>query len=366
VEVNPSQESNFVIRMSQEPSYNTRKICRIFASGGTCRFGNSCRFYHQTATDHEDAAVTEHSDPGRTKSRAPIICRAYVETKFCKFGVRCRYFHPIISHKSDSNTDDQNSKNGGLKAKKVFKRSAEEGDVQEAAHDDGYYHLPLPTRGGQQAGRPYKPRRNDKHNLKTQPITSNRSHNVPYRRLASQPGNTSEKSHEVGEDVLQDAANKSGEDGLQDAGNESAECQPVSSTTSEGNNVEKSGIQAKHQRSKRKRLCKFFKVGRCYNGDSCRFWHPNHDAKLQSAPTESTNYANQKVIFQNPAQVVLKDLSEDDRTKIYKSETNQLQRRYPKAVRTNCEDGRCMYQFTFVPSDPDWVSAVNQILVADY
>ena len=82
--------------MSKESIYSTPKICRIFASGGTCRFGNNCRFYHQTATNHEDESVIDHSDLGESSRRAPKICKSYAETRFCKFGKRCWYYHPIV------------------------------------------------------------------------------------------------------------------------------------------------------------------------------------------------------------------------------------------------------------------------------
>ena len=247
-------------------------------------------------------------------------------------------------------TNKINDQNGGLRSRKVFKEPSEVGSgIQRHPSDDAYYHIPLPTQGRQQAAHQRRPYRDDKQNLKVKTASKGSHDQGPHHRRANWRSRPSEKSTEVGADVLQDAV-------------KACAITLPTEVESEGTNGGESGRQAKPPQNKRKRLCRYFKAGRCYNGDSCQFWHPspNDEPRIgsHSVQTVRDRETTRKIIVQNPAQVLLEGMSENKQEKLYNSETNQLERRYAKSSRTDGEDGHRIYQFTFVPSDPDWVSAV--------
>ncbi|KAF4671128.1 hypothetical protein FOZ61_005350 [Perkinsus olseni] len=85
------------------------RVCRDWRRTGKCRFGDKCKFAHVDAAekkpeDHPEGkaarkAANGEKQPSKEKKRP--LCRYYAAGKTCKFGDKCRYRHERVEKKQD-------------------------------------------------------------------------------------------------------------------------------------------------------------------------------------------------------------------------------------------------------------------------
>ena len=325
-------------RLTNPNQKKTTQVCSFFAKGQGCRFGNKCRYLHPVVESqhypiHQQASF--HHEAVKDTSSKP---QPYIPPH--RFRPNNRN-HGAVKDEEDRELLPINQNTLGQVCK-FFSRNGycSYGDTCR------YVHQREPQDGGG-LGAEYDP------------ISAERSSNGGNRGRGRRGGGPRfQRKPQLEEDDYSGVA--------------------------EENQAREKQKQKKPKGPTRKPICRYFKSGKCRQGDRCKFRHPTSDLPEISDDEEHTeelgegiedlkldDMGNPKTTnplpgrrpVQPQTELALEALTDDDVAKHRISEINSLMKRFPRAEQTSLpRRTEEAYKIVFVPSDPDWVCRLMQPL----
>ena len=350
-ENNYPQEMN-TVKNSHSPQGASGSVCKFFARTGHCRFGEHCRNLHVAELRPVAATANENDELDYLPPDDGLIaCRFYLRTGHCRFGEHCRYSHDAEVMLADddiemrieiSNSPSSRSRTTSSSARKQVDPKPTSNLQKQGSHAVKTCRFFRTGKCMQGDSCKFRHLSNASTSEDNSFLNGQNPHgNSPERKQ------TSPRKQELGSRPTK--ACRFFKIGKCTNGDNCKFRHTSNSQTSAGSNLlngRNSHVNIPDDKSTAKqnshatKTCRYFKAGKCTQGDSCQFRHLSNTADGQN------NQVNSPILS-------LDEMSVDDLEKLRETEIQQLKKRYRNVEETQ-EETTC-YKFVFQPTDPDWV-----------
>ncbi|XP_077988959.1 uncharacterized protein LOC144443367 [Glandiceps talaboti] len=350
---------------------STQKLCRFFAAGKRCRFGDKCKWSHDAPSINSDSPVKQEEggsvgfpnkskrSPTKSTEDTPTIdengdgkqvekkmCFSFKKHGRCRFSARCRFLHELPAKTEDGSHSE------------LASSSDDRAPLQpESSHQEDS-------------------------------ITQQSDQSRPNERSSGTSEMKTKKCRYFSANGRCRAGDKCRFWHVQRQNTENTESiEPVNPDNPQLiENQASQPIAAKIQnktesKTKRRRLCRFFKAGSCTMAEKCRFFHPpdfldlstngskdseldkvQNDEHVHNAAQRKNVYPRSRTFRPTVSKKIkkLSELSGEQIQELRKTEIGQLLKKFSKDRRDIQEDGtRTIYRVVFSPTDPEWPFDVN-------
>ncbi|XP_070542853.1 uncharacterized protein [Ptychodera flava] len=269
-------------------------VCKFFAAGKRCSFGDRCKWSHDKTRDTDGSTKsptvqgTRQAGQKASSKAERRDCSFFKSHGRCRFGARCKFLHTAPYQVTQH-----------LLSEEVIGNSAGAEVIEVAS------------------------------------TTTDQLEN------SSKLDSEETESNDVSREARASSLNQNS--GSQDKGE----------------------LQA--SRKRQRRLCRYFKEGKCIMGDGCRFWHPSNDPEIplggKSSQTSAKFTSRRQRIHGKPSKK-LSQISEEEIRELRKTEINQLRQRFTEGkLQIRDESTPTVYRIIFSPTDPDWPFDVNNFVM---
>ena len=349
---------------SHSPQGASGSICKFFARTGHCRFGEHCRNLH--VAELRPVAANANLENDELDYLPPddglSACKFYLRTGHCRFGEHCRYSHDAEVMLADddiemrieiSNSPSARSRTTSSNARQQVDPKLTSNPQKQGSHAIKTCRFFRSGKCTQGDSCKFRHLSNASTSEDDSFLNGQNPHgNSPERRQTSprkqEPGSQPTKACRF----FKIGTCTNGENcKFRHTSNSQTS---AGSGVPNGRNSQVNIPDAKSTTKQKTKTCRYFKAGKCTQGDSCQFRHLSNTATSEDgqAPRGQNNQVNSP---ERSSVLSLDEMSVDDLEKLRETEIQQLKKRYRNVEETQ-EENTC-YKFVFQPTDPDWVGS---------